>query len=158
MSSIGIWIAQLIHPGDRVWSPKLSTSTFGVGLNIEDETAYTIYIYVKYIHIITYIYTIYIIIYIYIYIIYIYMRVCWHSAILSSLCEASHLLSPGLCSAAMELRPRPPNIVLEQLVPSAVEQPNVPGTVSWRQRKTWVRHIAWNRRVPWKSGALGPLP
>ena len=44
MSSIRIWIAQLIHPGDRVWSPKLSTSTFGVGLNIEDETAYTIYI------------------------------------------------------------------------------------------------------------------
>lgn len=29
---------------------------------------------------------------------------------------------------AVEMKPRPPNIVLEQLVPSAVEQPNVPGT------------------------------
>jgi hypothetical protein len=57
MSSIRIGIAQLIHPGDRAWSPKLSTSTFGVGLNIEDETAYNIYIYICKIY--TYIHYIY---------------------------------------------------------------------------------------------------
>ena len=76
MSSIGIWIAQLIHPGDRVWSPKLSTSTFGVGLNIEDETADTIYIRKIYTYNYIYIHYIYNYLYIYIYHIYIYICVC----------------------------------------------------------------------------------
>ena len=173
MSSIRIGIAQLIHPGDRAWSPKLSTSTFGVGLNIEDETAYNIYIYVKYIHIYTiyndyiyndyiYIYILYIyihlyiyiyihIIYTYIHIIYIYISYIYISTYhkyiyiicvcvdiqLSCLLSVKHRIFYHHQDSVQLpwLRPRPPNIVLEQLVPSAVEQPNVPGTVSWRQKK-----------------------
>jgi hypothetical protein len=112
-----------------------------------------IYIYISYIHI--YISYIYIhIIYIYTYHIYIYIICVCVDIQLSCLLSVKHRIFYHHQDSVQLpwLRPRPPNIVLEQLVPSAVEQPNVPGTVSWRQKKGTVYEAL--ERKTWKTYCL----